>query len=384
MNILFLVSEKEMHLTGARVFQLIYSLVPEHHVTVATNDKKVSTMIPPNIPNFDGIIVKAQEVAWTMRQRDKFARKFINAYKDIKFPGSDIFLWKSEGFDDYLRNVSNFLFPGVEGQYDATFIPIPAVDEPWGSMIDEFYTAQIFKCKKEGIPLIGLELTPIRFCPPLFFYVFDHFAVKSYESNMYLQQRGVPSEKITQLTYSPDNYALSTIEDAFKHYIFKQKRFPREELNIVLMNHVRKRDELKATVEVIGQLPFKINLFFCLINYAVKDIHEQEVLRDVMMSEFKKHVKQILLTDIMDLPQILISSDLFISMSYLVVFEWCKLYRIPYHNYIDKQTLKTKLESIWIEKQKQKGIADILQSMKNLGLQEKETISIQMNQVLNT
>ena len=100
MNILFLISEREITLTGGRFLQLLYRL-DKHNVTVASNSKRVLNHCDPNLKYITKILVNPQEYQWTMQQRDKFAKKFINSFHDINLCDG-MKMWKAEAFDDYL------------------------------------------------------------------------------------------------------------------------------------------------------------------------------------------------------------------------------------------------------------------------------------------
>ena len=83
MNILFLISEREIILTGGRFLQLLYRF-DKHTVTVASNSPRVLNHCDPNLKFITKVLVQPQEYLWTMTQRDKFAKKFINSFHDIK------------------------------------------------------------------------------------------------------------------------------------------------------------------------------------------------------------------------------------------------------------------------------------------------------------
>lgn len=357
MNILFLISEREIILTGGRFLQLLYRF-DKHTVTVASNSPRVLNHCDPNLKFITKVLVQPQEYLWTMTQRDKFAKKFINAFHDIKLC-DDMPMWKAESFDDYLWNVSQFVYPQIEGKFDLILMPAPSKDEAPPHLVDEFYTSQLFKAKTEKIPIMGLEILPIQSIPVLSPKILDYFIVKSKESKEYLiNNYQFNTDKIFVIDYKPDNYSLTTIEDTFKHYLFKTIQPPRDSLNLVLMNHVQKRDQLKATVKTLSEISVKVNLTMCLINYAVKELHEMEIIKELLIPDFSKYFKQISFVDISDLPQSLISMDCFITMNHMTIFDWCDRYEIPYVVY--GETLKEELEAIWKLKKQQIGLSNVM------------------------
>lgn len=363
-KILFLISDREVVLTGGRFLQLLYRL-EKHQVTIASNSPKVLNHCDPKLTFVNKVLVKPQEYIWTMQQRDKFTKKFINAFHDIKLC-DDIPMWKAEAFDDYLWNVSQFVYPQIEGQFDLILMPVPSKEEAPPHLVDEFYTSQLFKAKTENIPVCGLEMLPIQFCPVFFPKIFDYFVVKSVQSAEYLTNNyDFNMDKVWVINYTPDNYSLETIEDPFKHYLFKTVQPPRNELNVVVMNHVQKRDELKTVVKSLSELSVKVNIVMGLINYAVKELHEMEIVRDLLMPDFSKYFKHISFVDITDLPQLLISMDCFISMNHMTIFNWCDQYNIPYLVYDETESLKVQLENIWKLKKQQIGLQDIMEQISN-------------------
>lgn len=100
MKILFLISEREITLTGGRFLQLLHRL-GDYQVTVASNSEKVLAHCDTKLTNISKVFVKHQEHTWSMQQRDKFAKKFINAFHKVKLC-DNMSMWKAEAFDDYL------------------------------------------------------------------------------------------------------------------------------------------------------------------------------------------------------------------------------------------------------------------------------------------
>lgn len=212
---------------------------------------------------------------------------------------------------------------------------------------------------------MGIELLPVQFIPVIFPKVYKYFCIKTESGKQHLMDNfGIDKNNIFVVNYKPDNYALDSIEDIFKHYLFKTNMPPRNEFNIVLMNHVQMRDELKETVKVLSEftnsLGIKLNLIFGTINYAVKELHEAEIIRDLLMPDFSKYVKEIQFVDISDLPQVIVSMDCFISMSYMTIFGWANKYNIPCVVYNNSENLKNELQIIWQNKQKQIGLSDAI------------------------
>lgn len=359
MKLLFCISDKEINFTGGRFMQLLYRL-SDHNVTVISNSDRVLGHIGPGIENINKVFVKPQEYVWTMQQRDKFAKKFINAFHDIKLC-DDMAMWKAEGFDDYLWNVSQFVYPEIEGQYDLMIIPSFSQEDSPGHLIDEFFTSMIFKAKNNNIPIMIINILPSQFISQLLPKFCDYFCVKSQsEKEFLINEYNISENKIFIFTYKPDNYAIDSIEDPFKHYLFKTIQPSRSELNIVLMNHVQKRNELKETVKTIAETGIKFNLFFCMLNYAVKELHEYDIIRELLIPDFSKYIKQIQFIDIIDLTQVLISMDCLITMNYMTISRWCELYNIPHIIYENNEQLKHKLNEIFQNKQKQIGLEDAI------------------------
>lgn len=358
-KILFLITEKEITLTGGRFNQLINRIHDKCDVTVASNSLKVLNHIDPKL-KVKKVMKKHSEYPWTMIQRDLFAKKFVNAFSDIVFPGTDMPLWKAEGFDDYLWNVSQFVYEQVEGQYDLMIMPSPSLEESPGHLMDDFLTVQLFKAHKEQIPIVGLEVLSVRSIPHIFLKLFNKFVVKSQESKDILVNKGIAQENIFLLSYPPDNYALESLEDSYKHYLFKKDPPDRNKLNVILMNHVQMRDGLKESVKVFGTMSFPVDFYFCQINYAVKEIHESEIIRDLLLPDFTKYYKEIKLFDITELPQLLISMDAIISMVPMQIFDWCDKYNIEHLVYFNEESLQKDLERIYNQKQKQIGFADVI------------------------
>ena len=282
-------------------------------------------------------------------------------------------MWKAEAFDDYLWNVSQFVYPPIEGNYDLVLCPTPSQEESSGHVIDEFFTVQLFKAKRDNTPICGIEILPVQFIPNLFPKIFDYFFIKTQEGKQFLVDKfKINSSKVFVSTYKPDTYTMNSIEDVYEHYLFKTVQPPRNELNVLLMNHVQQRDEMKDAVKALSELPVKVNLIFGLINYAVKELHENEIIKELLMPDFGKYFKEIKFVDVREIPQMLISMDAFISMNYMTLFNWCKKYNIPCVVYDNPTNFKKELTAIWAFKKEQIGLSNVIGQINNLILEREE------------
>lgn len=323
-KILLPLGEKELNATDYRIINCLDSLSAQgYYVDILTYDGEIFNKIEErckNIKNVNILITKRECRFWTMKQRDSFARTFIGLYHDIVVPGTDFKFWKQVGFDDFLWHVTTDIFPRITGKYDLILFPIPSFEEAPTGTCDVFYTNVFYYAKENNVPVAGLQVFPIYDIPPIFPRIIDYFIVtEDYEKDYYISI-GIREENIFVIEDIKGSYWLSTVEDSYKNLMLNREiSVDKDTLGIVVVNHTKNRVQLHEIIDTIAELNIKKSVYFAMRNYAVRDLHENDIFNDFMKPHLEKKLKRFYTVEAGGTVKALMSCDVIIATNYILL-----------------------------------------------------------------
>ncbi|MFZ5861386.1 MAG: hypothetical protein ACOYXR_00855 [Nitrospirota bacterium] len=331
-RILFPLGEKEHQSTGGRVLKLAGALADAGHrvdiLTCHDGLAQAATESYHGRPEVRVRLTKADERFWTMAQRDNFAKTFIKLTHDIVIPGTDMKLWKMVGFDDFLWNVSASVFPKITESYDLMVFPIPSFHEHPSPIQDVFYTNVMFYAKEHRVPVAGLLLYPTSDVPPIFPKLLDYYIVKDERERGALTADGASADRVFVLEDLKERYCIDTIEDVYMQHTFdKEIAVPADHLGIVIVNHVRNRQQLLEVFAVIGKLGVPTTVFFVFLNFAVKELHEKDIFDDLLKPTLDKTIGAYYSVDSAGMIRALMLSDAMVATQPMLQLSFGARYR---------------------------------------------------------
>jgi hypothetical protein len=383
-RILFATGDRDAGVTNYRLLELANSLAANpFDIDVVTCDEELVGRCRELFEGSENIRYAAlprEERFWTMAQRDGFAKTFIKLNHDLEIPGVDLKFWKMTGFDDFLWNTSSTTYPDISEHYDAVIVPIPSFSEGPPARCDVFYTHVIFHAKQNAIPVIGLQIYPIYDVPPIYPMMIDHFVVKGELEGEFYRDLGIPSERISVVDDVKENYCLSTVQDSYRNLtIDKELEVPRDAMGIVVINHSRNRFQLYDVLEVIGEFDKPKSVFFVMVNFSVKELHEQDIFKDLTQPVLEKTVKSYYTVETGALIKCLMLCDAIIATNYIVPLSFAGQYGkrgIVYNPLITesahvkgvlftntKQALREALYAQYEHKRSSKTVSDIVRGV---------------------
>lgn len=384
LRILFPIGDREVNATEGRILRLLKRLADDgHSIDLMTCMDDIFQRACDQFaksPNIKPILVKREERFWTMTQRDSFAKAFIALTHDMILPGTDMKYWKLVGFDDFLWNVSPGVYPPIEEKYDLVLKPIPSLAESPSNSVDALYTQVIHYAKHNNIPLAGIQVYPSYDVPPLYPYLMDHFIVSEPNERGQYLEFGVSADRIHLITDLHDGYCMSTIQDVYKNLMF-EKDFVHSDkgLYVAVVNNGRNRTQIYDIIDTISSVKFPKKVFFCLLNYAVKELHENDIFNDLIKPRLEKGIGNYGLVESGGLIKALMMCDVILSTSYIVPLSFAKRYEkkgVVYNpllernlhvsdiDYVDtKEALSQLLRDSYREKQSKRTFGDAIKGI---------------------
>lgn len=330
-RVLFPVGDREAVATDWRLFSLVKRLVRDGcEVDIVTYGEEVfqrAKQMLDGCPGVNFMYRNDSERFWTMAQRDSFAQTFIKLNHDLVVPGMDFKYWKMVGFDDFLWNTSSNVFPEITKDYDVLLFPTPSFEEPPSTKGDVFYTHMIFHAKENNIPIVALQIYPVNDTPPIYHKMLDHYLVREDYEKDYYWQCGIDPERITVIDDIKDNYSISTIQDSYKALTLNDSLdVPRDHIGIMLVNHGKNRAQLHEIIEAIGEVDVPKSVFFVFLQYAVKELHEQDIFNDLTKPILERVVKNFYTVETGAMIKALMLCDVVVSTNYIVPLSFAGQY----------------------------------------------------------
>ncbi len=330
-RILVPAGDRELISTEFRILKCLEILAEYgYYVDILTYDEELLARIKEKCKiqkNINILLTKCEHRFWTMVQRDSFSKSFIKLYHDIIVPGTDFKFWEQVALDDFLWHVSSDIFPKINTRYDLVLFPLPSFDEPPPTTCDVFYTNVIYYAKENKIPIAALQIFPIYDIPPIFLGIIDYFIVREkYEKDFY-ESIGIKEEKVFILEDIKEAYSISTVEDSYKNLMFNQEiSVDGDTLGIVIINHPKNRVQLYEIIDVIADLEIKKSVYFVFRNYAVRDLHENDIFNDFIRPVLEKKLKRFYMVEAGGAIKALMNNDVIISTNYALLLSFANRY----------------------------------------------------------
>ena len=161
-KIAFLLTKRQIETTSNRVLHLVTKLSKEYRVEVIVNSPISAQRVSKIFTSTKSVTVKLANLIdkqWTQQQRDSMLREWLTYYKDLKVTDNFMF-YEQVGFDDYLWNISQRIYPDDPTIYSMMLYVVPGKwDLPPGTD-DTFLTHYLYNHWRGNRKIYGLVVDP--------------------------------------------------------------------------------------------------------------------------------------------------------------------------------------------------------------------------------
>ena len=263
-RVIFAVGDADYGYTEGKILRLAQRL-KEHtgwNVVAMTHDPE--TLEGAKKLMLDARRVEIESPGVTVEDRLRSTDEMIRQTADITIPGSDLLLWKVLAMDDFLSSLQ--LFGAIPTSSledaDAVIVPLMAVDNNTRATCG-LYTWIVSEARRKGIPVIGLEVSPLGNKNTLSHLAADHYAVKSHWSKEFLirEKLAVP-DQVSVLRWE-ESYCLWPGRDDYTEAYLERDAKARDMLNIpwdefvvLIPHHVAFLWEARKILAALAQIGF--------------------------------------------------------------------------------------------------------------------------------
>lgn len=330
-KILFVISERDYFSAYGRLSYLLQRMSVEFEVTVITDSEGVKDDILKGLQGKKTVTVQkvdAQPLPITFDFRNNLAKAFVRYTHDLTIPGTDLKIWKTAAFDDFWGHITTCSFPELS-TIDADLVLLPLIsydDTPWQET-DFLYTHAAFRAKEANKKVVGLQLFPVFNTLLLMAKLVDAIILKDKQEEEFYIRKGFREDTLHVLTDDKDVYSLTTIDDVYKNHMYNsQLDIGPGEMAVAITNHMKYRPQIREAIGLLGESKLPVVLLLIKREYAVRDLHEDQIIRDIYFDDIRRSGCKFYLIEQQSTVPTLMVSDVIISPVYAVPLEFAAHY----------------------------------------------------------
>lgn len=305
-RVLFAVGDAELAYTEGKLWQLVQRL--KHHtgwdVVGVTHDKEVGEKGQQLGLQVWNVEIESSQVEW--QEYYGTVDEMIRQTAGIIIPGSDLPLWKVLAMDEFKGSLILLgvkLPPSIEA--DLVVVPLMSVDNnSKGSAA--LYTWMVSKAREKGIPVVGLEVSPLGNKYTISQLPASHYAVKSEWSRNFLIRQGMAHPSQVSVLKREEVYLLwSGREEYSEAYLEKEPtvrevlKIPLDRFTILIHHHVAFIRDMHRILEALAEvdrnwrqgqednyIPFSV-----VIRVDSRTMRRQYLERDIVLKAYEKELR---------------------------------------------------------------------------------------------
>jgi len=296
-TVLFAVGDADFGYSETKILRLADRLRAqrEWQVKIAAHDQE--TIDEAKKLGLDTRFIPIESSGPTMEDRLQSTDEMIRETANVDIPGSSLPLWKVLAMDDFLSSLQLFgAQPAETIDADVVMAPLMAIDNNTRAACG-LYTWMIAEAKRKGIPIVGLEVSPLGNKNTLSHLPCDHYAVKSEWSKRFLIREGLARAEQVSLLRWEESYCLWPGQDEYIEAYLEREAQMREMLNvswddfiILVPHHVAFLWETRKILEALAEIqrPFTV-----VIRVDPRTTRRQYPEREIVLQSYEKEMRRL-------------------------------------------------------------------------------------------
>ena len=250
--------------------------------------------------------VEIQSPAISAEDRLWAADELIRQTGDVVIQGSSLPMWKIMAMDDFMGSLLLLgAQPAVPLSADLIIVPLMGVDNNTkeGCCL---YTWMVAQAREKGIPIIGLEVSPLGNKFSLSQLPADHYAVKSRWSKDFLVRQGIAQAQQVSVLKWEEAYCLwPGREEHTEAYLDKEADLrrilgiSRDRFVVLIPHHFTFLWEIRKILEALGQISQPLSV---VIRVNPEAFRRQYSEREIVLKSYEKELRA--------LPQVVIDEKI--------------------------------------------------------------------------
>lgn len=293
-RVLFGIGDADHGYTEGKILRLVQRLQEQSgaRVTTLTHDAEIVQAAKQRHLNTE--IVSFESPGVTVEDRLRATDEMIRETANVDIPGSSLPLWKVLAMDDFLSSLQLFgARPRNSLDADLIVVPLMAIDNNTRSSCG-LYTWMVSEARRQGIPSIGLEVSPLGNKNTLSHLPADQYAVKNEWSKEFVVTEGLARPERVSVLRWEESYCLWPGQDEYTEAYLEHETKMRQmldiagdELVILIPHHVAFLWEVRKILEVLAhvEIPFTV-----VIRVDARTVRRHFPERQIVMETYGKEI----------------------------------------------------------------------------------------------
>ncbi|HTN72734.1 MAG TPA: hypothetical protein VMO00_16755 [Methylomirabilota bacterium] len=297
-RVVFAVGDADYGYTEGKILRLAQRLKEHTGWNIVTITHDDETFEGSKRLALDARRVDIESPGVTVADRLRSTDEMIRETADVTIPGSDLLLWKVLAMDDFLSSLQLYGAIPTSSLEDAgvVVVPLMAVDNNTRATCG-LYTWIVSEAQRKGIPVVGLEVSPLGNKNTLSQLPADHYAVKSHWSKEFLvgEKLAVP-DQVSVLRWEESYFLWPGRDDYTEAYVERDAKaremlgIPWDEFVVLIPHHVAFLWEARKILEALGQVGFPVHV---VIRVDPRTTRRHFPEREIVLQSYGKEIRSL-------------------------------------------------------------------------------------------
>ena len=292
---LFVIGDADNRYTEGKVWRLAQRLKEQTGANVVALSHDRESLGEAKKLHLETQLIPIESPGVSVEERLRATDEMIRETADINIPGSRLPLWKVTAMDDFLGSLLLFgAQPTDPLDADAVVVPLMCIDNNTKASCG-LYTWAVAEARRKGIPIVGLEISPLGNKNTLSQLPMDHYAVKSaWAKDFLVRQKLARAEQVSVLRWEESYHTWSGKDDFTDAFLDLEKTargmidIPQDRFLILIPHHVAFFWEVRNILAALAQLDFP---FSVVIRVEAKTMRRQYPERELVMEAYGKELR---------------------------------------------------------------------------------------------
>lgn len=294
-RILFAVGDADDAYTEGKLWRLVRRLKDQSDFDVIAVTADQETAARGEKLGLEVLLVPISPGEITVEDRIRAAGELIDVMADLRVPGSDLFLWKVFALDDFVGSLQLFgaqPFQAIDA--DLVIMPLMCIDNNSKDSCG-LYTWLATQARRQGIPVVGIEVSPLGNKTTLSHLPATHYAVKTPWGRDFLIRHGIAQPSQVSVLKWEETYLLWAGQDEYTEAYLEKEARAREILKtgpdrfiVVIPHHVSMTWEIRNTLAALARVPGPLSVVIRVHAATVRrQYYERDIARKTYVNEIK-------------------------------------------------------------------------------------------------
>jgi hypothetical protein len=292
-RVLFAVGDADFGYSETKIWRLARKLKDQTGWNVVAVSHDQEALQAAKDLALEGEFVAIESPGVSVADRLRATDEMIRETAHVHIPGSRLPLWKVLAMDDFLCSLQLFgAQPSTSLAADAIVLPLMGVDNNTRASCG-LYTWLVSEARRKGIPVIGLEVSPLGNKNTLSQLAMDYYAVKSDWGKQFLLRHGIARpQSVSVLRWEESYCTWPGAEDFAEAFLELEPKaramlnIPEDRFVIVIPHHVAFLWEIRKILDGLARVDFPLSVVIRVDSRTIRrQFHERELVLETYGKE---------------------------------------------------------------------------------------------------